>query len=189
MRILVVEDDKDVGAFVVRGLKEAGHVVELADNGRDGLFMAASEAFDAVILDRMLPGGIDGLKILETLRGQKNTVPVLILSKATPDRECQPPVRGLTATLGLKGITANATSYRSRSRPQSLHDQRQPRSPKPIDPAQPPALPGRTFGYARVSTVAQADQSLKRGAWGKYRGVETVRDTEWDPIRDTDREA
>ena len=60
MRILVVEDDKDVGGFVVRGLKEAGHVVELADNGRDGLFMAASEAFDAVILDRMLPGGIDG---------------------------------------------------------------------------------------------------------------------------------
>ncbi len=69
MRILVVEDDKDVGAFVVRGLKEAGHVVELADNGRDGLFMAASEAFDAVILDRMLPGGIDGIRLLETLRG------------------------------------------------------------------------------------------------------------------------
>ncbi len=57
MRILVVEDDKDVGAFVVRGLKEAGHVVEHADNGRDGLFLAASEAFDAVVLDRMLPGG------------------------------------------------------------------------------------------------------------------------------------
>ena len=80
MRILVVEDDKDVGAFVVRGLKEAGHVVELADNGRDGLFMAASEQFDAVILDRMLPGGIDGLRLLETLRAQKNVVPVLILS-------------------------------------------------------------------------------------------------------------
>ena len=80
MRILVVEDDKDVAGFVVRGLREAGHVVEHADNGRDGLFMAASETFDAVVLDRMLPGGIDGLKILETLRGQKNTVPVLILS-------------------------------------------------------------------------------------------------------------
>ena len=62
MRILVVEDDKDVAGFVVRGLKEAGHVVEHADNGRDGLFMAASETFDAIILDRMLPGGIDGLK-------------------------------------------------------------------------------------------------------------------------------
>jgi len=80
MRILLVEDDKDVASFVVRGLREAGHVVEHADNGRDGLFMAASENFEAVILDRMLPGGIDGLKILETLRSQKNSVPVMILS-------------------------------------------------------------------------------------------------------------
>src|SRR5271169_1301612 len=80
MRILVVEDDKDVGAFVVRGLKEAGHVVELADNGRDGLFMAASEAFDTIILDRMLPGGIDGIRLLETLRSQNNATPVLVLS-------------------------------------------------------------------------------------------------------------
>ena len=80
MRILVVEDDRDVAGFVVRGLKETGHVVEHADNGRDGLFMAASENFDAIILDRMLPGGIDGLKILETLRAQKNAVPVMILS-------------------------------------------------------------------------------------------------------------
>jgi two-component system OmpR family response regulator len=80
MRILVVEDDKDVAGFVVRGLREAGHVVEHADNGRDGLFLAASEAFDAVVLDRMLPGGVDGLRILETLRAQKSTVPVLFLS-------------------------------------------------------------------------------------------------------------
>src|SRR3978361_67921 len=94
MRILVVEDDKDVAGFVVRGLREAGHVVEHADNGRDGLFMAASEAFDAVILDRMLPGGIDGLKILETLRSQKNTVPVLILSAMA---EVDDRVQGLKA--------------------------------------------------------------------------------------------
>jgi len=94
MRILVVEDDKDVAGFVVRGLREAGHVVEHADNGRDGLFMAASESFDAVILDRMLPGGIDGLKILETLRGQKNSVPVLILSALADVDER---VRGLKA--------------------------------------------------------------------------------------------
>jgi two-component system, OmpR family, response regulator len=80
MRILVVEDDRDVAGFVVRGLKETGHVVEHAENGRDGLFMAASENFDAIVLDRMLPGGIDGLKILETLRAQKNAVPVMILS-------------------------------------------------------------------------------------------------------------
>ena len=80
MRILVVEDDKDVAGFVVKGLREAGHVAEHADNGRDGLFMAASEAFDAIILDRMLPGGIDGLRLLETLRAQDNATPVLFLS-------------------------------------------------------------------------------------------------------------
>jgi two-component system OmpR family response regulator len=68
--------------------------VELADNGRDGLFMAASEAFDAVILDRMLPGGIDGIRLLETLRAQKNTVPVLILSALADVDER---VRGLKA--------------------------------------------------------------------------------------------
>ncbi len=80
MRILVVEDDKDVAGFVVKGLREAGHTVEHADNGRDGLFMAASENFDAIILDRMLPGGIDGLRLLETLRAQDNATPVLFLS-------------------------------------------------------------------------------------------------------------
>jgi len=94
MRILVVEDDKDVAGFVVRGLKEAGHVVEHADNGRDGLFLAASETFDAIVLDRMLPGGIDGLRILETLRGQQNTVPVLFLSALA---EVDDRVRGLKA--------------------------------------------------------------------------------------------
>jgi two-component system, OmpR family, response regulator len=94
MRILVVEDDKDVAGFIVRGLKEAGHVVEHAANGRDGLFLATSEAFDAIVLDRMLPGGIDGLNILELLRGQKNPVPVLILSALADVDER---VRGLKA--------------------------------------------------------------------------------------------
>jgi two-component system OmpR family response regulator len=94
MRILVVEDDKDVAGFIVRGLKEAGHVVEHAGSGRDGLFLATSEAFDAIVLDRMLPGGIDGLNILELLRGQKNPVPVLILSALADVDER---VRGLKA--------------------------------------------------------------------------------------------
>ncbi len=80
MRILVVEDDKDVAGFVVKGLREAGHTIEHADNGRDGLFLAASENFDAIILDRMLPGGIDGLRLLETLRAQDNSTPVVLLS-------------------------------------------------------------------------------------------------------------
>lgn len=80
MRILVVEDDKDVAGFVVKGLREAGHTIEHVDNGRDGLFLAASENFDAIILDRMLPGGIDGLRLLETLRAQDNATPLLFLS-------------------------------------------------------------------------------------------------------------
>jgi two-component system OmpR family response regulator len=94
MRILVVEDDKDVAGFVVKGLKEAGHVVEHADNGRDGLFLAASENFDAIVLDRMLPGGVDGLRLLETLRGQNNNTPVLFLSALA---QVDDRVRGLKA--------------------------------------------------------------------------------------------
>ena len=94
MRILVVEDDKDVAGFVVKGLREAGHVVEHAANGRDGLFMAASEAFDAIVLDRMLPGGVDGLRLLETLRSQGNNTPVLFLSAMA---QVDDRVRGLKA--------------------------------------------------------------------------------------------
>jgi two-component system OmpR family response regulator len=80
MRILLVEDDPTVAGFVAKGLREAGHVVEHSDNGRDGLFLAASETFDTIILDRMLPGGIDGIRLLETLRSQNNSTPVLVLS-------------------------------------------------------------------------------------------------------------
>jgi len=80
MRILLVEDDPTVRNFTCKGLREAGHVVEESDNGKDGLFMAVSENFDLVILDRMLPGGIDGLRILQTLRSQNNATPVIILS-------------------------------------------------------------------------------------------------------------
>jgi two-component system OmpR family response regulator len=90
----VVEDDKDVAGFVVKGLREAGHVVEHAANGRDGLFMGASEAFDAIVLDRMLPGGVDGLRLLETLRSQGNNTPVLFLSAMA---QVDDRVRGLKA--------------------------------------------------------------------------------------------
>ena len=94
MRILLVEDDPTVGGFVSKGLREAGHVVERADNGKDGLFLAVSEAFDAIVLDRMLPGGIDGLRILEMLRSQNNTTPVLLLSALA---EVEERVAGLKA--------------------------------------------------------------------------------------------
>ena len=57
MRILLFEDDAEVARFVRKGLQEAGHPVEHATNGRDGLFLAVSEQFDMLVLDRMLPGG------------------------------------------------------------------------------------------------------------------------------------
>ena len=94
MRVLVVEDDQAVAGFVLKGLREAGHQVEHADNGRDGLFLAASEPFDAIVLDRMLPGGLDGLRVLETLRAQGDQTPVLVLSALSAVDER---VRGLRA--------------------------------------------------------------------------------------------
>jgi two-component system, OmpR family, response regulator len=80
VKILVVEDNERVARFVMRGLRESGHTVDHAANGRDGLFLAASERFDVIVLDRMLPGNIDGLAIIEALRKAGNRTPILILS-------------------------------------------------------------------------------------------------------------
>ncbi len=79
MRILVIEDDANVAGFIAKGLREAGHVVDVADNGKDGLFLATTEAYDALVLDRMLPQ-VDGLTVLRTLRASGSAVPVLLLS-------------------------------------------------------------------------------------------------------------
>lgn len=79
MQILLIEDDARVADHVARGLREAGHLVDVARAGRDGLLKAAAEQFDAIILDRMLPE-IDGLKILQTIRATGDNTPVLILS-------------------------------------------------------------------------------------------------------------
>jgi two-component system OmpR family response regulator len=80
MKILLVEDNERVTQFVVKGLKESGHTVDHADNGRDGMFLAASEPYDVIIMDRMLPGEIDGLAIVEALRKSGKHTPILILS-------------------------------------------------------------------------------------------------------------
>ncbi len=80
MYILVVEDDADVAKFLVTGLREAGHVVEFAGNGTDGLTLAQSKHFDVMILDRQLPGGIDGANLLQTLRAKGITTAALFLS-------------------------------------------------------------------------------------------------------------
>ncbi len=79
MRILIVEDDPHTCAFIAKGLSEDGHTVDRADNGKDGLFLATTENYDAIVLDRMLPG-VDGLTVLRTLRGAGNTTPVLVLT-------------------------------------------------------------------------------------------------------------
>jgi len=80
MKILLVEDNEQVCAFLRKGLEEAGHGVDAADNGCDGMSLAASNAYDVVVMDRMLPGGIDGLGVIAALRAAGNRVPILIVS-------------------------------------------------------------------------------------------------------------
>ena len=80
MKILIVEDNERVARFVMRGLRESGHTVQHAGDGRDGLFLASSEPHDVIIMDRMLPGNVDGLAIIEALRKSGNRTPILILS-------------------------------------------------------------------------------------------------------------
>jgi two-component system, OmpR family, response regulator len=79
MRVLVVEDDKKIASFVLKGLKEAGLAVDHADNGADGLERALRQSYDAAVIDLMLPK-LDGLSIIERLRVEKVLTPVLILS-------------------------------------------------------------------------------------------------------------
>ncbi len=80
MKFLLVEDNERVSNFVRKGLTEAGHTIDYADNGRDGMFLAAGEAYDAIVMDRMLPGEIDGLSIIAALRSSGSKTPILILS-------------------------------------------------------------------------------------------------------------
>jgi two-component system OmpR family response regulator len=94
VKVLLVEDSERVADFVRKGLAEGGHVVDYADNGRDGLFLASSEQYDVMVLDRMLPGGVDGLGIIEALRKTGNKTPVLILSALA---DVQERIAGLTA--------------------------------------------------------------------------------------------
>jgi len=94
MKILLVEDNERVSGFLLKGLREEGHTVDHADNGRDGLFLASSETYDTIIMDRILPGGIEGLAIVEALRRTGNKTPILILSALG---EVDDRIRGLRA--------------------------------------------------------------------------------------------
>jgi len=79
MRVLVIEDDRTTADYIAKGLGELGHVVEVARTGKDGLFLALNETFDAIITDRMLPGP-DGVTILRALRATGVKTPVLIVT-------------------------------------------------------------------------------------------------------------
>lgn len=79
MRILIVEDDPQVSSYLQDALKEAGHTVEVTDDGQTGLHLASNERFDVLVVDRMLPK-LDGLGLIKTLRGSGHTMGVLILS-------------------------------------------------------------------------------------------------------------
>ncbi len=98
MRLLVVEDDRSLADLLRRGLTQERHVVDVAHDGTEGLERAESGAYDALILDLMLPG-IDGLAIARRLRADRNAVPILMLTArdALHDR--------------LRGFDAGADDY------------------------------------------------------------------------------
>ena len=79
MRLLLVEDDAKIAAFVIKGLEQAGFAVDHAVDGEAGLHLAVSETYDAAIVDIMLPK-LDGLSLIEELRRQQRDTPVIILS-------------------------------------------------------------------------------------------------------------
>jgi DNA-binding response OmpR family regulator len=93
-RVLIVEDDPQTAAEIAAALSDHGYEVDFASTGREGLLKAAAESYDAIVLDRMLPGGLDGLGVLSTLRAVGVEAPVLILSALSAVDER---VRGLKA--------------------------------------------------------------------------------------------
>src|ERR1700730_1650703 len=93
MRLLLVEDDKKISAFVRKGLAEAGFAIDCAFDGSDGLQLALSGPYDAAIMDIMLPV-LDGLAIIAKMRERKINTPVLVLSAK---RSVDERVRGLHA--------------------------------------------------------------------------------------------
>jgi two-component system OmpR family response regulator len=78
-RILVVEDDADAADYILKGLREEGYTVEHVADGRDGLYLASAATFDAIVMDRMVPG-MDGLSVIRALRAAEVETPILILS-------------------------------------------------------------------------------------------------------------
>ncbi|MBS0476930.1 MAG: response regulator transcription factor [Proteobacteria bacterium] len=97
-KILVIEDDRSNADFLCKGLTDAGFLADRAADGRDGLFLASDGSYDAVVLDRMLPG-MDGMAVLAALRAAKVRTPVLILSSLG------------TVDARVEGLTSGADDY------------------------------------------------------------------------------
>ncbi|HHN72947.1 MAG TPA: response regulator transcription factor [Thermopetrobacter sp.] len=93
MHILVIEDDREAAGWLMKGLREAGHVTDLAGDGEEGLNMARNGDYDVLIIDRMLPG-MDGLTLLQKLRAEGDQTPALFLSALG---EVEDKVEGLRA--------------------------------------------------------------------------------------------
>jgi two-component system, OmpR family, response regulator len=89
LRILLIEDDSETADYIAKGLTEQGHLIARAGDGNDALLAAMSETFDLLIVDRMIPG-LDGLKLVRTLRSAGHEAPVLFLTAldGVEDRVC-----------------------------------------------------------------------------------------------------
>ncbi|VWX47207.1 response regulator transcription factor [Novosphingobium sp. 9U] len=97
-KILLIEDDATTAEFIANGLCEEGFVVDRAENGRDGLFLATDGSYQCIVLDRMLPG-LDGMAVLAALRGAGMATPVIILSAlGSPEDR-------------IKGLTSGSDDY------------------------------------------------------------------------------
>jgi len=93
MKILLIEDDPPTAAFVEKGLRQAGHEIDSSGDGQEGLILATTVAYDAAVIDRMLPG-LDGLALVKTLRGAGIKTPILFLTARGGIDDC---VEGLEA--------------------------------------------------------------------------------------------
>jgi len=131
MQCLLIEDDADTARYIGNGLKEAGFGVVWRRNGVDGLHLATSERWDVVILDRMLPGDVDGLSIVQAIRTLGKTTPVLILSAlASLDER----VRGLRvyALLRRSGVKEDVPELQVADLKLDLRRRRAERANRPI---------------------------------------------------------
>lgn len=97
-RLLIVEDDTDTREFLAKGFTEEGFTVETAPDGREGLYHATDGGFDAIVLDRMLPG-LDGLALIKSIRAAGLKTPVLMLTAMSAVDE------------RVKGLRAGADDY------------------------------------------------------------------------------